>query len=163
MEKEDVSIQELKTRTDEFLGWVEERKMNGFKGREIDNLRTILEESLERETFGDTVEHVKRSVRKWIAEWWSPTKIGQKYEKHQNKTSRAEVIRQFPQMLQGFLDTLSNIDQYELNEVEQSVFTEITQRIQESIMALELTGGDEKVQPEKDRKKRRSKPPRGDR
>jgi len=163
MDREPVSIEELKQKTDEFLEWVEERKMKGFMGREVENFRKILGESLQRDSFGETVEHVKGRIRNWIAEWWSPSIIGKKYEKHLNRTDRAKVIREFPELLSRYLDTLSSVDQYELDESERVVFEEIRERIRVSIDTLEFKADESKEAPMKERKKRRTKPPRANR
>jgi|SRR5690606_32552637 len=162
-QKTSASIEVLKNETHELLSWVETKK-RGFIGREIENLRKILQTSLERESFEERLEHIKKDVRRWISDWWSPSMIGRKYERYHKNTLRAEVILRFPQLLTHYLDTLSKVDQYSLDAGEEELIEEMNERISQSIETLDPKKQDEDIQdPETPRKRsRRTKPPRCD-
>lgn len=159
MEK-NVSIQEFQTKTDELLSWVEERKMNGFVKNEVDRLREILKECQKKESFTETVENLKEQVRKWIRDRWNPSVIGKEYQRYHNHTPRAKVLLEFPSLLRGYLEILSHIAQYELDETEQEIFTQVCIRLDISMMLLELKDSEKKESPEERKKSRRTKPPR---
>jgi hypothetical protein len=163
-QKHSVSIEVLKNETDHFLTWVETNK-KGFIGREIENIRKILQRSLEIETFEEQLEFTKRDIRKWISDWWSPSIIGKTYERHHKHTPRAQVILQFPQLLTQYLDTLSRVDQYILIENGESILAEMRERVRKSIDLLELKNMNDEDEDETEKRKkksRRSKPPRCD-
>jgi len=156
------SIQEFQSKTDELLKWVEERKMSGFLKIEIDRLREILEECLKKETFEESVENIKEQIRKWIRDRWNPSVIGKEYHRFYNHTPRAQVLMEFPTLLRGYLEVLSNIGQYELDDMDQEIFSQVGIRLSVSLMLLELKDSEKKDSPEEKKKSRRSKPPRAD-
>jgi hypothetical protein len=155
-----VSIQELQTKTDELLSWVEEKKMQGFIKSEIDHFRSILEECLKKETYGEMIEFMTEQIRKWIRDLWNPSVIGKMYERYHNHTPRAKVLQHFPVILREYLETLSNIDQYELLDEEREIFTQIELRFKVGMMMLELKESEKPEPPEERKKSRRRKPPR---
>lgn len=158
--KKSISLSELQAKTDEWLSWIEERKMNGFLGEEIQGIRSILHDCLERDTCEDLLEYLKDRIRREICERWNPTAIGKKYERYHNRTPRAEVMRQFPDRLRNYLNVLSQVETNELDDDENELFQFIIIRIQVSLMSLELNANEKKEQPEKTKKSGRSKPPR---
>lgn len=162
-QKNSVSVEVLKNETDHFLTWVETNK-KGFIGREIENLRKILQRSLELEPFEEQLDYTKRDIRKWISDWWSPSVIGRTYERHHADTPRAMVILHFPQLLIHYLETLSRVDQYLLEESDEILLSEMKERVRRSIEVLDVkTKNEDDANEEKKKKKsRRSKPPRCD-
>lgn len=161
--KGSLSLQQFQEKTDHFLSWIELRKMNGFLGSEINEVRTILEQCLVLDGLPETLDYITRQIRQEIHSRWNPTVLGRKYKSYQNNTPRAEVMQGFPVILREYLDTLVQVEAGALDEETLHIFGEIRERLTKSVEQLTLRATEKPEKPvERKKKSARTKKPRCD-